>query len=79
MLLLFATNLWVRFPKKLSTFSDPAFGRSMESQAFVLNIFMLLSPPMPFALMPFLTGAFLNVVHGYQSQVRLDSALPDLT
>merc|ERR1711904_533148 len=31
----------------------------------MLCVFMLLSPPMPFALMPFLALAFLNAVHAY--------------
>jgi len=35
----------------------------------MLNIFMLLSPPMPFALMPFLSLAFLNVCHTYVSKL----------
>jgi len=68
-LALFLVNL-SKFPKAMSTLSDPAFRNTMEVQAFVLCIFMLLSPPMPFALMPFLTGALLNVVHGFQPQLQ---------
>jgi len=68
-LLLFVINLWNRFPKKMATLSDASFKSSMEVQAFVLVIFMLLSPPMPFALMPFLSIAFLNVVHGYAGYI----------
>jgi len=69
LLLLFVVNLWTRFPKSFATFSDPAFKSSQEVQAFVLCIFMLLSPPMPFALMPFLTAPFLNVIHGYREVI----------
>jgi len=60
-LMLFAINLWNAFPKKLATLSDPKFKATQEAQAFMLCIFMALSPPMPFALAPFLAVAFLNV------------------
>jgi len=69
-LALFCVNLWTRFPKTVATLSDPAFRSTMEVQAFVLCIFMMLSPPMPFALMPFLTGCLLNVVHGFTPQIQ---------
>ena len=68
-LALFVANLWSRFPKTMATFSDDKFKSSQEVQAFVLCVFMVLSPPMPFALMPFLAGAFLNVIHGFESQI----------
>jgi len=59
-LMLFVVNLWNAFPKKLATLSDPKFKATQEAQAFMLCIFMALSPPMPFALAPFLAMAFLN-------------------
>jgi len=65
-LALFLINLWGKFPKTMATLSSPAFKNTQEVQAFVLVIFMLLSPPMPFALMPFLATCLLNVVHGYR-------------
>jgi len=73
-LALFATNLWSRFPKTMATLQDPAFRSTQEVQAFMLCIFMLMSPPMPFALMPFLTGAFLNAVHGFAGPI---ASLPE--
>jgi len=74
-LMLFVTTLWGRFPKSLATLQDPVFRKSQEVQAFVLLIFMLLSPPMPFALMPFLAGAFHNVVHGYRDAIARAPAM----
>jgi len=71
-LLLFAANLWNAFPKSFSTLSDPKFRATQECQAFVLCLFMLMSPPMPFALMPFMSVAFLNVItafSGYLSKL----------
>ena len=68
-LLLFILTLYRAFPLKMATLSDPKFTGAMEQQAFVLTVFMLLSPPMPFALMPFLSLAFLNVCHTYGSKV----------
>ena len=68
-LLLFTVNLWNTFPKQFATLADPKFKACIESQGFFLCIYMLLSPPMPFALMPFLAVAFLNVVHGYAAQI----------
>jgi hypothetical protein len=64
-LVLFVHNLLTTFPIALATLTDPRFKACQESQAFMLCIFMLLSPPMPFALMPFLSLAFLNVCHAY--------------
>lgn len=55
----------------MQTLSDPAFKSTQEVQSFVLLIFMLLSPPMPFALMPFLAQAFLNVLHGYRGAIGM--------
>ena len=68
-LLLFLANLYNAFPLKMATITDPKFKGSQESQAFFLCIFMLMSPPMPFALMPFLAPAFLNVCHTYGTQL----------
>lgn len=68
-LALFVANLWSRFPKTMATFSDDKFKSSQEVQAFVLCVFMVLSPPMPFALMPFLTGALTNAVAGYKGVI----------
>eukprot|EP00325_Prymnesiales_sp_UTEX-LB-985_P023884 CAMPEP_0174720684 /NCGR_PEP_ID=MMETSP1094-20130205/34191_1 /TAXON_ID=156173 /ORGANISM="Chrysochromulina brevifilum, Strain UTEX LB 985" /LENGTH=361 /DNA_ID=CAMNT_0015921209 /DNA_START=84 /DNA_END=1169 /DNA_ORIENTATION=+ len=65
-LLIFALNLYNDFQLKFSTLSDPAFKARQESQAFMLCIFMLLTPPMPFALMPFLAIALLNVCYAYK-------------
>ena len=73
-LTLFVVNLYNKFPLKMATLSDPAFTSTQEVQAFVLNIFMLFSPPLPFALMPFLTGCLLNAVHGFQAPIQ---SLPD--
>lgn len=73
-LALFVSNLWTRFPKKMETLSNPVFKATQEVQAFVLCIFMLMSPPMPFALMPFLTGALHNAIHGFAPQIAV---LPD--
>jgi len=65
-LLLFLLNLYNAFPLKFATLSDPAFKARQESQAFMLGVFMLLTPPLPFALMPFLAIAFLNVCYAYK-------------
>ena len=59
----------IAFPLKMATLTDPKFKGAMESQAFFLNIYMLLSPPMPFALMPFLSVAFVNVCHAYAGKL----------
>jgi len=64
-LLMFVVNLWNTFPKKLATLTDPKFQAAQEYQAFMLVLFLLFSPPVPFALMPFLSTCFLNVVHTY--------------
>jgi hypothetical protein len=68
-LLLFVVTLYKAFPLKMATLTDPKFKGAMESQAFFLNIYMLLSPPMPFALMPFLSVAFVNVCHAYAGKL----------
>ena len=60
-LLLFVSNLWLAFPKKMATLQDPAFHARQEAQAFMVTLLMILTPPMPFALMPFLSIALLNV------------------
>jgi len=65
-LLLFLINLKNAFPLKLATLTDPAFKARQESQAFVLCGFMLVSPAVPFALMPFMAVALLNVCHAYK-------------
>ena len=59
-LLLSGLNLYCAFPLKFSTLTEPKFKAAQESQGFMLLVFMLLSPPMPFALMPFLAGPMVN-------------------
>ena len=41
---LFVSNLYSRFPLKMTTLSDPAFTSSLEVHAFVLLVFMTLTP-----------------------------------
>jgi len=60
LLILFVLHLVTAFPLKLATLTDAKFKAAQESQAFMLLLFMLLSPPMPFALMPFLSVALLH-------------------
>ena len=63
---LFLVNLWGAFPKKLATLSDPAFHARQEVQAFMVCVLMLLSPPLPFGIMPFICVALLNVLPAVQ-------------
>eukprot|EP00322_Chrysochromulina_rotalis_P018573 CAMPEP_0115859474 /NCGR_PEP_ID=MMETSP0287-20121206/16633_1 /TAXON_ID=412157 /ORGANISM="Chrysochromulina rotalis, Strain UIO044" /LENGTH=389 /DNA_ID=CAMNT_0003313773 /DNA_START=12 /DNA_END=1181 /DNA_ORIENTATION=+ len=72
-LLLFLLNLVCAFELKLSTLTDARFKAAQESQAFMLLIFLLASPPTPFALMPFLAGALLNACIAFKGAA---SSLP---
>jgi len=50
----------------MASVKDPAFLRSQEVQALLLCLMMLVSPPMPFALMPFGATALVNVCNCYR-------------
>ena len=65
-MVLFVLNLCSKFPLKFSTITDPTFKATQESQAFMLLVFMMVSPPVPFALMPFLSRALINVCNAYK-------------
>ena len=68
-LVLHAVNVYNNFPLKIATLTDANFKRCMEAQSAMLCGFMLLTPPMPFALMPFLCVSLVNVCHAYGATI----------
>jgi len=73
-LALFVTNLLSAFPIRLATLTDDGFKARQESQGMMVAIFMTVTPPMPFALMPFFALALHNVCHALkQSAPKLPS------
>merc|ERR1712118_467231 len=68
-MVLYARALLARFPMKFATLKDPAFSKSPESQYLFLCLMMLVSPPLPFALMPFAAYSTHALATAHQSMV----------
>jgi len=69
-LVLYASSLFVRYPLKLSTLRDPAVTGSHEAQLSLICLMMLVSPPLPFAIVPFAAYAVHSVASSYGGAVQ---------
>jgi len=69
-LLLYASSLFARHPLKFATLRDPAVTGSHEAQLCWLCLIMLVSPPLPFAIVPFGAYALHSVATNYGHVVQ---------
>jgi len=60
-MLLLLNSLAAKWPKAFATLKDPAFLQSDEVRTIMLCLMMLVSPPLPFALMPYAATALHTV------------------
>lgn len=74
----FATNMALLLNSLFSTWSlsmdtikNPAFHQSQEMQALMLCMMIIISPPLPFAIMPFAATALHNVCRCYMAQLQM--------
>ena len=70
LLLLSLLHLVSSFELKLSTLVEPKFKAAQESQGLMLLFMLLILPPVPFALMPFLALALLHSVHAVKEPAQ---------
>jgi|EP00908_Phaeocystis_cordata_P026935 tetratricopeptide (TPR) repeat protein len=68
-LVLYASSIFARHPLKLSSLRDPAVTGSHEAQLSLICLMMLVSPPLPFAVVPFAAYAVHSVATSYGSAV----------
>jgi len=67
---LFAVNLKAQWPIAMATLKNAAFYRSEEMQSMLLCLMMIVSPPLPFAIMPFAAVAVQNVCRAYAPLIQ---------
>jgi len=65
-----AISLYGTWPLKWDTLKNPHFNKSQEMQALFLCLMMVVSPPLPFAIMPFAAISLHNVCQQYAALVR---------
>ncbi|KOO52742.1 phosphopantothenoylcysteine decarboxylase [Chrysochromulina tobinii] len=70
LLLLSMLHLVSAFELKFSTLVEPKFKAAQESQGLMLLFMLLILPPVPFALMPFLALALLHSVHAVKEPAQ---------
>jgi len=69
-LALYASSLFSRHPLAFATLRDPAVTGSHEAQLCWICVMMLVSPPLPFTIVPFGTYAVHSVASNYGSAVQ---------
>ncbi|KAL1525288.1 hypothetical protein AB1Y20_020150 [Prymnesium parvum] len=68
---LLVNSLRTAWPMSMATLRNPAFHQSEEMQALMLCLMIIVSPPLPFAIMPFASTALHNVCHCYMPQLKM--------